>query len=111
MIGRTASVPLPQIIQDRFGPRFAQVTKTAAAYLRQSGEALASRRKPLPLDAVEAALGDCAEAFAEIRRDGLTIGLPVDTVEHIFALGFALDQLRQHFHDLERCVSEAAHWR
>jgi hypothetical protein len=32
-------------------------------------------------------------------------------VERIFALGFALDQLRQHFHELERCVTDTARWR
>jgi hypothetical protein len=29
-------------------------------------------------------------------------------VERIFALGFALEQLRRNFRDLERCVREAA---
>jgi hypothetical protein len=41
----------------------------------------------------------------------ITLGLPVDTVERIFALGFALEQLRQNFRDLERCVMEATRWR
>jgi uncharacterized membrane protein YccC len=111
MIGRTASVPLPEILQERFGPPLARITKTAAEYLRRSGEALTSRRNPPPLNEVEAALDDCTDAFAEVRREGLTRELPGDTVERIFALGFVLDQLRQHFHDLERCVTEAARWR
>lgn len=111
MIGRTASEPLPQIFQDRFGARFAQAAKIIVHYLRRSGEALARRRKPPPLNADVAALDDCVEIFAEIRRDGLTVGLPIDTVERIFTLGFALDQLRQHFHELERCVTDAARWR
>jgi uncharacterized membrane protein YccC len=108
MVGRAAAVPLPETFQARFGPLLAQVTKTAAEYLRRSGEALATRRNPSSLDAAEAALDDYANVFAEVRREGLTLGLPVDTVERIFALGFALDQLRQNFRDLERCVREAA---
>jgi hypothetical protein len=32
----------------------------------------------------------------------------VDTVQHIFTLGFALDQMRLNFRDLERAVRENA---
>ena len=109
MIGRAAAVPLPETFQARFEPLLAHVAKTAADYLRLSGQALTARRDPSPLDAVIAALDGYADAFAAVRREGLTLGLPVDTAERIFALAFALDQLRQNFRDLERCISEAAH--
>lgn len=108
MIGRAAAEPLPEKIRQQLGPPLARVAETAAAYLRQSGEALAARRTPSSLAAAEAALDGCADAFAAIRREGLTVGLPVDTVERTFALGFALEQLRHNFRDLERCVNEAA---
>jgi len=65
-------------------------------------------RYPPELGAAEAAFDDCAEALDTVRREGLTRDLPVDTVERMFALGFALEQLRQNFRDLERCVREAA---
>jgi uncharacterized membrane protein YccC len=109
MIGRAAAVPLPETFQARFGPLLGHVAKTAADYLRRSGQALAAHRDPSPLDAVEAALDGYADAFAAARREGFTLGLPVDTAERIFALGFALDQLRRNFRDLERCIREAAH--
>jgi uncharacterized membrane protein YccC len=108
MIGRAAAEPLPEKMRQRLGPPLAGVAETAADYLRQSGEALVARRAPSPLAAAEAALDGCADAFAAIRREGLTVGLPVDTVERIFALGFVLEQLRHNFGDLERCVREAA---
>jgi uncharacterized membrane protein YccC len=108
MIGRSAAVPLPDTIQKRFGAVLARVAETAADYMRRSGEALAARQGPPPLAAAEAALDGCAEAFAAIRYEGLTLDLPVDTVERIFALGFALEQVRHNFHDLERCVIETA---
>lgn len=108
MIGRASAVPLPHAIQQRLAASLARVAETAADYLRRSGEALAARQRPAPLDSAEAALDGCAQAFAVIRHDGLTRGLPVDTVERIFALGFALEQVRNNLHDLERCVAETA---
>jgi len=44
--------------------------------------------------------------MAALRREGLTRPLPADDVERLFTLGFALDQLRQHFKNLARCVAE-----
>ena len=108
MIGRAAAVPLPQTFQPRLGPPLARVAETAADYLRRSGEVLAARGDPSALDAAEAALDGFADAFAAIRREGLTLGLPVDTAERIFALGFALEQMRHDLRDLEGCVREAA---
>jgi uncharacterized membrane protein YccC len=108
MIGRAAAVPLPEAIQKRLGTPLARVAETAADYLRLSSEALVARRGPAPLGPAEAALDDCAKEFAAIRHEGLTLGLPVDTVERIFAIGFALEQVRRNFHDLERCVHETA---
>ena len=108
MLGRAATEPLPDTLQIRLGPALARVAGAAADHLRRSGEALAARREPPPLDAAEAAFDDYAVAFAPVRREGLTRGLPVDTVERIFTLGFALEQLRQNFRDLDRCAREAA---
>ncbi len=108
MIGRAAAVPLPDVIQKRLGAPLARVAETAADYMRRSSAALAARTGPAPLAATEAALDACADAFAAIRHEGLTRGLPVDTVERIFALGFALEQVRHNFHDLDRCVTDAA---
>ncbi len=108
LIGRAAAEPLPEALQPRLGPRLARAAATTADHLRRSGEALAARREPSPLGAAEAAFDDYAEEFAAIRRDGFTRSLPVDAVERIFTLGFALDQMRQDLRDLDRCVREAA---
>ena len=53
---------------------------------------------------------DLAMSLIETRRgsEGLTQGLPVDALERIFTLGFALDQMRQDLRDLDRCASEIA---
>jgi hypothetical protein len=108
MIGRAAAEPLPEALQARLGPLLARVAETTAEQLRRGGEALAARREPSAFDAAEAALNDYTEAIAAVRREGLTRGLPVDAVERIFTLGFALDQMRQDLRDLDRCVGEAA---
>lgn len=111
MIGRAAAVPLPETFQARLGPPLARIAETVALYLRRSGEALIARRAPPPLAAAESALDSYAAALAGIRREGLTLGLPVETVERIFTVAFALEQIQQHLRDLERCAREVAHRR
>jgi uncharacterized membrane protein YccC len=101
MIGRAALVPLPEAFL-RLGPWLARAGETAADFLHACASALLARRGPPPLDAVAAALDGYAAEMAALRREGLTRDLPADTVEHIFAL----DQLRQNFNDLARCVAE-----
>jgi hypothetical protein len=108
MIGRAAVAPLPVTLQARLGPLLARVAEAAAGYLSQSGEAPAAQRDPPPVNAAEGALDAYADAFAAIRREGLTVGLPIDTVERIYTLAFALEQMRHNFRDLERCVRTRA---
>jgi uncharacterized membrane protein YccC len=108
MIGRAAAEPLPAAIQKRLGAPLARVAETAADYLRRSGKAMLAGQGPVSLAAAEAALDGCADAFGSIRHDGLTVELPVDAAERVFALGFALEQVRRNFHDLDRCVTDAA---
>jgi hypothetical protein len=106
MIERAALVPLPGEFQARIGPRLARVGEHSSVYLHACAAALLAREGQPPLDAVVAALDDYATEMAVLRREGFTRGFSADTVEHIFALGFALDQLRQNLSDLARCVAE-----
>ena len=106
MIWRAALEPLPEPFRARLGPRLAQIGTAMADYLNGCAGALLSRRGPPPMDAVMAALDAYAAEMAALRQEGLTRGLPVHAAEHIFALGFALDQMRHHLRDLERCVTE-----
>jgi hypothetical protein len=55
---------------------------------------------------IDVALQGYAAEVAAIRSEGLTHGLPGDVAERFFALGFALEQMRQNLKDLERCVAE-----
>jgi len=108
MFGRAAIVPLPDAIGERVGPLLGRIAASAGDYLRECGAALVSRSLPPPRDAVEAALDAYTSALAAIRREGLTHSLSDSEVERIFALGFALEQLRHNCTDLQRCVEEWA---
>jgi len=108
MVGRAAAAPFPESLRPRLGPALARVCAAAADTLRHSGAALLSRSEPPPSQPFEGALDSYLQEIAEIRRLELTRDLPVEVVERIFALGFALEQLRENFRDLARVVNEHA---
>jgi hypothetical protein len=108
IFGRAAIVPLPEPIGERVGPLLARIAASAGDYLRQCGAALVARRPPPLRDAVEATLDAYTSELAAIRKERLTRSLSDSEVERIFALGFALEQLRHNFSDLQRCVEEWA---
>ena len=103
MIGRAAVVPLSETFQARLGPPLARAAETAVDYLRGSSAALIARRNPPPLAAVDVAFDGYAAEITSLRREGLTRDLPVDALERLFALSFALEQLRHDFRELEQC--------
>jgi uncharacterized membrane protein YccC len=106
MIGRTAQLPLPAALEPRLQPPMEKAGGAVANYLSATGEAFRTRRGPPPRDRVEASLDAYAAEIAQLREEGLTRGLSVDAVERLFALGFALEQMRQNLKDLERCAKE-----
>jgi uncharacterized membrane protein YccC len=108
MIGRAAQAPLPEAFRIRLGPRMACVSETIRDYLQASGAALLERSGPPSLDLFDMACDRYAAEIAAIRREGLTRDLPADEVERIFVLSFGLEQVHQHFKDLNRSVEECA---
>jgi uncharacterized membrane protein YccC len=106
MIGRAATAPLPHELQIRLGRLIAACAETAAGYLHASSAALLSRQGPAPLAPFEAALNAYAAEIGAVRHEGLTRNLETEVVERLFALGFTLERLHQHFIDLARCVTE-----
>jgi uncharacterized membrane protein YccC len=108
IVGRAAAMPLPADLQPRLGPPLGRLIAAAADYLRGCASALLARAPPPPLDAADAAFDVYAAEIAAIRREGLTRVLPGDALEHLFTLGFALEQLHQHFRDLRQWVNEWA---
>lgn len=108
MIGRAAAAPLPASLRMRLGPPLAHVVEVAANYLRTCSAALLARRAAPSLDVVGAALQQYAAAIAAARRERLTHDLSIDELGHIFALGFAFEQLHADFIDLAGSVNELA---
>jgi hypothetical protein len=108
MIGRAVLEPLPAPFEARLGPSLTRLGAALADFLTACARALRTRRGPPPVEPVVAALDGYAAEMAALRQEGLTRNLPAHVVEHVFALGFALDQVRHHLTDLARCVTEFA---
>jgi len=106
MIGRGCVAPLPADLQARLAGPLAEASDTFVAYLRSIAVALRSGAGAPEAAPIDAVLHRYAAAVAAMRGEGLTRGLPGDVVEHFFALGFVLEQMRQNLKDLERCVTE-----
>jgi uncharacterized membrane protein YccC len=106
MIGRACLVAVPSDLQARLGVPLARVSDAVVSYL---GSVAASLRTggdcPSPAS-IDQALQLYAEEVAALRREGLIRGLPGDAAERFFALGFALEQMRQNLNDLGRCIAE-----
>ena len=108
MIGRAAAEPLPDVITARLRDPLASVSDAAQGFLREAGEALLARRNPPALGEVERTLQDFIATVEALRREGATRTLSADAVGRIFALGFALEQLRRNFEELGDRVTECA---
>jgi hypothetical protein len=107
MIGRTAISPLPDPISSRLELSATCHVRSLHDLLAALGRRCSSSAAAAAYD-MESALDAYATEVAAVRREGLTQNLPVDAVERFFALGFALEQMRNNFKDLQRWVAESA---
>jgi hypothetical protein len=76
--------------------------------MQKCGAAPLARDRPPPLGGFEPAIDGFEAEMAALRSQGFTRELPVETVERVFALGFALDQLRHNLNDLGQRVADFA---
>jgi Fusaric acid resistance protein-like len=106
MIGRATVVPLPSNLQARLAAPLSDVSKAIAHYLRSAAGALRNGLGAPAIAPVHGALQHYAIAVAAVRGEGLVRGQPADVAERFFALGFALEQMRQNLADLDRVVGE-----
>jgi hypothetical protein len=97
---------LPSDLQARLAAPLAKISDAIGIYLRSVAGVLRTGTGSPPTSQIDAALQAYAAEVATMRREGLTRGLPGDVAERFFALGFALEQMRQDLKDLEHCVAE-----
>ena len=108
IIGRAGVLPLPDVFAHRLGPLLEPLGASVSDFMHASARALVSRSSPPSLDRMEAALAAYTSEITALRNEGLTRMLSSSEAEHVFALGFALEQLHQNLSDLARCVEECA---
>jgi hypothetical protein len=90
------------------GPEAPADDLEATFRLEVSGTDLRERKNPPVLDAVEQALARFIATIEELRREGATRALPAENIGRLYALRFALEQLRQNFEDFRNRVTECA---
>ena len=108
MLGRAVGCELPDEVAARLTPALKKIEATGRDFLRASGAALRDQKPPPPLQAVDVAFRNYIEEFGAVRREGLTRGMKREAAERLFALGFALEQLREHLLEVYRVVGEWA---
>ena len=108
ILRRAAAPPLPEAIARRLDPPLTRLAEDAGGFLRGAASALAQGRPAPPLMPVEASLNAFDSEVASLRREGLTRALSTPDLERLFALGFALEQLRLNLSDLALRVQEFA---
>jgi hypothetical protein len=108
MIGRASGAPLPTDLKARLAEPLTDVCAAIARYLEMIAAALHGGGVAPTILPLHRALDGYRAEIVLIRQEGLTKGLPGEVAERFFALGFALEQMRQNLKDLERCVVEWA---
>ena len=106
ILSRATIEPLPDAITRRLEPLLTRFGEEAAAFLRTSANALASRTPPPPIAPAAAALAAFSAEIAAVRAEGLEQALGTDDVLRFFALGFALEQLVRDFSDVAPRIEE-----
>jgi uncharacterized membrane protein YccC len=106
MIGRAVAQPLAPAAAGRLGPPLAALSAVAVGFLHGVAEALSARRLPPSFDGVTAAFEVYVTAMTVLRQERATQDLSVEDAGRVFALGFALDQLREDFADLHNRAKE-----
>lgn len=105
IIGRAAVAPLPEGFRARLASSIARIAESAALFLEDSGDALLSGEPP-SLDELQAGLNAYEAEIAALRQEGLTRSLPIEALERLFGLAFALEQLHQDLKELARWTSD-----
>ncbi len=106
MLSRATSQTLPDTLTPRLGPPVAAVTEASVTFLRNAAIAL-EQRKPLEdSSSHDGAFEFYTGQILALRQEKKFRDLSTDMVGRIYALGFALEQLRLNFRDLNDRVTD-----
>lgn len=108
MLGRAAAEPLPARLSPQLQPLLDEIGASACDYLRASADALVARREGPTTNWIDDALAAYFGEVTSMRRAGGLAALPIVERERIFALGFALQQLRQNLVELSDGIADWA---
>jgi hypothetical protein len=89
-------------------PAVGALAAAGEQWFRGMAGAMAARAAPPALDDLDAALRTYREAVAKLREAGILRGLEAEPLSRIFALGFALEELREDAGDLAGRAVELA---
>ena len=106
MLGRAAVIPLPDSFKDRLGSLLDKISETTVVHLDECATALTSEKTPFFMGNLDEAFEKFSSEMLLIRKEGILLQCSFDTVEHLFTLGFALEQMHQNLSDLEERVKE-----
>lgn len=106
MIARSTTQPFPDDVAERLAPALSEISLAVVAILNQAGRALGARAQPELEEPFDTAFDSYATALTKAREDHLLRPYPADLVARIFALGFALEQMRLNLRDMINRVGE-----
>ena len=107
-IGRTVAQPLPEPARRDLAEVTGDLGRAISTYLAESASSAGRRWAPPSLGPTDQALYAFRQAMDQLRRLGVLRELPIEGVERIFSLAFALQQLRGNLDDLAEWIAERA---
>jgi uncharacterized membrane protein YccC len=108
LLGRAAHSPLPDTLKEPLHARLQTIARESKTNLQACATALLSKQKAPPPEALDAAIAQHAAEIEVLKRAGRLRPLPGEEMERLFAIGFALEQMRLNLRDLDRCIDEWA---
>jgi uncharacterized membrane protein YccC len=111
LIGRASTEPLPEPALPHFLEPLHRIDDAMAEYLVSLSRSIQRRLPPPSPEAVNAALDGYDQAMLLVWKQPRTRDMPLNAVGRIFALSFALEQLRENARDLRDRAEELTHVR
>lgn len=108
IIGRASNAPLPETLLEALEPAITTVSASITRHLFACASSLRDRRPAPSLEEVAKSAMEYSERVDAARQRQLFRDLSASAVEHVFAIGFAVEQMRRDLQDLDRCVDQWA---